>query len=162
MTKQDIIDYVMHTPGNTNKAILNSMLNQIKSEDDDNSLTFSKVSVEIINNADISCDVDLFLQPMGDYEPINYVSAFILDVNMGITLGDYPITISVDSGNSTTNEFYLMPDKSFCAILISDIDSNLVGIGEGHIEETYISEGGETYSVFIITGDCTIIVSNKE
>lgn len=36
MNKQDILDYVMHTPGNTNKAVLNSMLNQLSNSDESN------------------------------------------------------------------------------------------------------------------------------
>ena len=32
-TKEDVIKYVMDTPGNTNKAVLNSILNNLSSED---------------------------------------------------------------------------------------------------------------------------------
>ena len=51
MNKQDIVEYVMHTPGNTNKAVLNSMLNQLSNSDENNtnnenlSLQFYKSTV---------------------------------------------------------------------------------------------------------------------
>ena len=163
MNKNDIIDYVMTTPGNTNKAVLSSMLNQIKSEDDDNSLTFSKVNVEIINNSNMDCDVDIYLQSVENNQIINYISAFVLDNNKGIiTTENYPSAINLNSGDSVNSEFYLMSNKNFCAVLIQDPEFSLKGTVEGYIEEIYISENGEIYPVFVITGDCTITVSNKE
>lgn len=36
MNKQDILDYVTKTPGNTNRAVLNSMLNQLSNSDENN------------------------------------------------------------------------------------------------------------------------------
>ena len=44
MTKNDIIEYVMNTPHNTNKAVLSSMLNQL-AEDGGGSSDFSTAEV---------------------------------------------------------------------------------------------------------------------
>lgn len=48
MTKQDIIEYVMHTPGNTNKAVLSSMLNQFDNVQENNN--FSTATVTLTGN----------------------------------------------------------------------------------------------------------------
>lgn len=46
MTKQDIIDYVTHTPGNTNKAVLSSMLNQFSNNSNSNWLEVTATADE--------------------------------------------------------------------------------------------------------------------
>ena len=48
MDKNDIIDYVMHTPHNTNKAVLNGMLNQL-TEGGGGSSDFSTAEVTLVN-----------------------------------------------------------------------------------------------------------------
>lgn len=60
MTKQDIVDYVMHTPYNTNRAILCSMLDSIVSGDGDESEGFLTVpGIATINTEYISAKVSL-------------------------------------------------------------------------------------------------------
>lgn len=49
MTKQDIIEYVMNTPHNTNKAVLSSMLNQLV-EGGGGSSDFSTAEVSFVYN----------------------------------------------------------------------------------------------------------------
>lgn len=54
MTKQDIIEYVMHTPHNTNKAVLSSMLDQLtESNGGENNLAIYKVNIVNNTNAQI-------------------------------------------------------------------------------------------------------------
>ena len=50
MTKQDIIDYVMTTPHNTNRAVLNSMLNQLAEGGGGGSSDFSTATVTFVKN----------------------------------------------------------------------------------------------------------------
>jgi len=51
MDKNDIIDYVMHTPHNTNKAVLSGMLNQLTEGGSGGSSDFSTATVTIVDNA---------------------------------------------------------------------------------------------------------------
>lgn len=55
MNKNDIIEYVMHTPHNTNKAVLSSMLNQL-TEGGGGSGDFSTAQVTFINNTETNVD----------------------------------------------------------------------------------------------------------
>ena len=58
MDKNDIINYVMHTPHNTNRAVLSSMLNQLTEGGGGGSSDFSTAEVTIVaNNASGSCIV---------------------------------------------------------------------------------------------------------
>lgn len=50
MDKNDIIEYVMNTPHNTNKAVLNSMLNQLIKDGGDSS-DFSTAKLTLINSS---------------------------------------------------------------------------------------------------------------
>ena len=50
MTKQDIIEYVMNTPHNTNKAVLSSMLNQLTDGGGDSGEDFSTAQVTLAND----------------------------------------------------------------------------------------------------------------
>ena len=48
MTKKEILDYVMNTPYNTNRAVLSDMLNQISGSDEDiNDLSIAEVTVNV-------------------------------------------------------------------------------------------------------------------
>lgn len=53
MDKNDIIEYVMNTPHNTNRAVLSSMLNQL-TEGDGGSSDFSTAQMTIINTVEDS------------------------------------------------------------------------------------------------------------
>ena len=50
MTKKDILDYVMNTPHNTNRAVLSGMLNQL-TDGDGGVLKNKTLSITIINNS---------------------------------------------------------------------------------------------------------------
>lgn len=51
MDKNDIIDYVMHTPHNTNRAVLSSMLNQLAEGGDDSGGSWTVLTEESVTTA---------------------------------------------------------------------------------------------------------------
>ena len=53
MTKNDIINYVVETPYNTNKAVLNSMLNQLVEDSDGDETDFEIFNITLTGDASL-------------------------------------------------------------------------------------------------------------
>ena len=131
MTKQDIIDYVMTTPHNTNRAVLSDMLNQLAEGGGGGSSDFSTATVTIVNNYN---EVFGLGMPMVDDDGGIYMEGF-----RGIDSGTYTIVIN------TTNGIYLVGDNY-------DVGDPQISVsGDAiHIPDTLD---------VIVTGDCTITIS---
>ena len=143
MDKQDILDYVTKTPGNTNRAVLDTMLNDFAG--DAGGLSF--------NPAEVTFAVT------GDDGTNNSLEIRCCDDNTGATIGlvlndgdyyDENIGDNVLSGQSETYSLFILPGKSVLAT-ISGFREPASITGDATVEET--SSG--VYYIFI-TGSCTI------
>jgi hypothetical protein len=131
MTKQDIIDYVMHTPHNTNRAVLNSMLNQIGGE---NNPIVVKTIQSTIKNPFSDYFENIDVQNLHNEAMFNDVT-LILRVD-GQVLGVEPFTTYI---NSNLNGFYC----SQASIFENSVDAynSLFNI-EGNLQEFKYATGG--------------------
>jgi hypothetical protein len=143
MNKQDILDYVTKTPGNTNRAVLDTMLNDFTS--DAGGLSF--------NSAEVTFAVT------GDDETNNSLEIHCYDDNTGAIRGlvltddDYyneKIGDNILSGQSETYSLFILPGKSVLAT-ISGLHEPASITGDATVEE--ISSG--MYNILIM-GSCTI------
>lgn len=97
MDKNKILDYVMNTPGNTNRAVLSSMLNGLDSGDEVSRVLLYE------NNA--------LLFDVQGRPPIEYTSTFGEDngllLHPTLILADEPIrvTVEIDNAYSITDTF---------------------------------------------------------
>ena len=89
MTKQQIIDYVMHTPYNTNKAVLESMLDSISSDGGGSEGFLTVPGIATINTEYISAKVSL---------PSDITPTFPLVVDFGNEL--YCIMLNYNSSQA--------------------------------------------------------------
>ena len=109
MNKQDIIEYVMNTPGNTNRAVLNSMLDQlIKGSDsfstiedicvpnqkvlmtfhnEDENFIFSSGTLQNVNSLNSSESASALLKIIFNFDESNNVEDMHFDTF--ITLGEF-------------------------------------------------------------------------
>ena len=143
MNKQDIIEYVMNTPGNTNRAVLNTMLNDFTGDADGLSLNPIEVTFTVT----------------GDDGTNNFLEIYCHDENTGAITGlvltdddyyDENIGDHVLSGQSETYSLFILPGKSVFAITSGSREPASI-TGNATVEE--VSSG--IYNV-LITGSCTI------
>lgn len=99
MTKQDIIEYVMNTPHNTNKAVLSSMLSQIEN-DSSNSIVVKTIHSTIANPF-----LDGFetIDVQNIYNQLMFNQVTLILVIDGEILGVGPIVVYM---NSDFDSFY--------------------------------------------------------
>lgn len=132
MDKNDIIDYVMHTPHNTNKAVLNGMLNQLTEGDGGGSSDFSTAQVTLICNAS---SVSASIAIARDAE-LPFIPTPQADGGLGM-----------ESGDESTVTAILYKGVSHCYF---DGASSVVGTGDVEVVRDVEAN---------ITGDCTITIS---
>lgn len=157
MTKQDIIEYVMNTPHNTNKAVLSSMLNQLtdgsSDGDGDTSSDFVKTNITLKITGGDSYAAEFNIMPTDSNE--NALGCHVY-VNDGITYIDNS-EISVHVGGFEPSEVvqtvYLYLDGCAyvtCNKIKSANDFTVTG-------DATIIDNGEDSSV-MVSGNCTISV----
>ena len=141
MTKQDIIDYVLKTPSNTNPAVLDTMLNELSGDSSEGSSDFTTAEVTIINTTE------------------NYVqfgSFAIIDSEDYFNVGD----VFLDSNSSERYQFvtYKGSTPYYYHVYLFGA-SEATGTGDISIEEVSDPETGDVSWEVHITGDCTITLS---
>ena len=143
MTKQDIIDYVMTTPKNTNKAVLSNMLDQL-AEDGGGESNLAIYKVNIINNTntrirDIQASYGVGLNE--NDEPTE-----IIDLNLGVLANDsseYGILVFLKAENPFGIIYFASSVNATCA---------------GGVSPMEVPEGMEG-NAFMVTGDGSITIS---
>ena len=146
MDKNDIIEYVMTTPHNTNRAVLNSMLNQLAEGDSgggSSDFHTATVTVEYIMPEGVS-----------DVGELTKVSVTSSAIQYNYCEDGIPIS---DLG--TQNQMNIPLYKNYPANLQIDFDnSNYYSVGgDSQVVsgDATITEGGS----FQITGDCSLRVA---
>lgn len=84
MTKQEILDYVMDSPGNTNRAVLSGMLDQMAGGGGGD---FSIAKVTIVNNSDIEHEINGALCIEDEKHVSSSGISFPIESNTTITVG---------------------------------------------------------------------------
>lgn len=144
MTKQDIINYVTTTPHNTNKAILNEMLDQLAGG---GSSDFAIANVTLTDSTAsqdaFSVAVGRFICIVDEGEPFGEViSSFI---PFGAT-SPYDVTVPLYKGKD---------------VLYMDVPASEIRLAvSGNAEIVTITNENGTYDNVIITGDCEITFSD--
>lgn len=131
MDKEKILDYVMHTPHNTNRAVLNSMLNQLIEGGGSGSSDLSTAKVTLINN---TSEPDV---------------TFSIPLVYGGVEGEYP---SASTSSAIVEQNLVIDAVLYHGLCNAHISGNFVltGIGSVTIDGLYAD----------ITGDCTITASD--
>lgn len=135
MDKNDIIEYVMHTPHNTNRAVLSSMLNQLAEDGGGGSSDFSTATVTFICNASNQVDVNFAAIKEASLPFVPSAQSF----------GGYQLY----EGDELVANAILYKGRCSCVFIGATSVS-----GTGAIEIA----GGEA----IITGDCTITINGVD
>ena len=181
MTKQDIIEYVMETPGNTNKAVLTSMLNSLVADDipieertyvlvvDDTAITYDDngrntfdFPGSLYNSSSIKVTINDQTYFCNKYNianfPIDYYGATVnLGENATIDFSQYPFLVCNDSFNNTGAVMF--PEAGSYDIQISVL-ADSINNGKEEVELValenglYIPDEGTVYS------SVTVDVSN--
>lgn len=129
MDKNDVIEYVMHTPHNTNKAVLSSMLNQLAEGGGGGSSDFSTAEVTV----DLQSNKFYFMLPFADdtsgsslcriAQSGTYKAILYTNMSVGITAASGgglltvpAITVTGDAEQIGTGEVRITGD---CTITIS-------------------------------------------
>lgn len=161
MNKNDIIEYVMNTPHNTNRAVLSSMLNQLV-EDNSGLSDFNAATVTVVNNTGQTVRLSPDFYHINGHEPTFFQSAFLINDETGVA-------ISLDDGifqNTTTESytFYVVKDKNFTITIIKQIGETLSSDYEitGLAENTYVEIEDEQYHLIAVYGDCTITINGGD
>lgn len=117
MNKNDIIDYVMHTPHNTNKAVLNSMLNQL-TEGSGSSDLFSQVAT-VMASVSASENTGTFsdgvagiavtpFEPTGNFQ--TFIDSVIIEINgQTKTLNNFPLDSGADPATFDDGNTLVVP-----------------------------------------------------
>ena len=157
MDKNDIIEYVMHTPHNTNRAVLSSMLNQLAEGGGGGSSDFSTAEVTVVNNTDSYQSVTLMSNYISNHAMTEYISAVRITDEYGASNDHFTEPLGVNGGESINVDVYLISGKNFSA------GANGEGVTitlAGQAEESYVVAPDESHlPVILITGDCTITIS---
>ena len=133
MDKNDILDYVMNTPGNTNRAVLNSMLNNVGGGSEDKQ---KKLHI-IYNNSNETYEIDESEHYLID-EAYSVYNAKTL--NIQVFCDDEPLGLlktEYDNYGGTHNLFVgscgsiryepsarEVPEKIYCKLIIYRIGSD--------------------------------------
>lgn len=151
MDKNEIIEYVMNTPHNTNRAVLNSMLNQLGGGSGSSDFSTATVTVEYIMPEGVS-----------DVGELTEVTVYSLTDSAhgvhGITYqyGEGFIPLSdVVSGNQINIPLY----KDYPSDLYVEFDNaNYYSVMD---DSSQVVSGDATISggYFLITGDCSLRVT---
>lgn len=140
MEKQDIINYVLNTPENTNPAVLKGMLEQLESGGGGGESDFTTAEVT-------------FVLPEGTEEVDSF--AFIQTVDEG---EGEPASVFVGIAPITTNAKRNVPlYKGLTAIMLSGFADSGYTIGSVSGDAEYNNITG----ILMITGDCTITLVAK-
>ena len=132
MDKNDIIEYVMNTPHNTNKAVLNSMLNQLTEGSGGGSSDFSTAQVTFIN---------------ADPAHLYSVTAFRIDSDC---MSDLDIAVS----EPVTIEVPLYKGKAeMGSFMLINTDFSYTPTATGGVS---VVTDANMLNKFVITGDGTI------
>ena len=153
MDKNDIIEYVMNTPHNTNKAVLSSMLNQLAEDGGSGSNIVHPVQVTIVNNT--ADTVNFTSVASNDDMTSGYIGGFYISDHGIIVIS--PNTRWIPS---------LLKDTTTVLSLAYCLDDGVIYIADsGDNRYTYtLSENAtktnlEDMDVIVVTGDCTITVA---
>lgn len=135
MDKNDIIEYVMNTPHNTNRAVLSGMLNQLT--EGGGSSDFSTATVTITNSSG-----NAFQGAGSSFDDVGNIAYgdFYLE-------GDSVINLILYKGSSRIS-------------LFTSIYKNTVALS-GDVEGVEGITDTNKYTAFIVTGDCTITISDE-
>lgn len=173
MTKQDVINYVVETPTNTNKAVLSDLLDEFAVGDNkqeielsatenkvyipDNGKVYKKVTVNVpasasdfstaevtITASDHACAwIPIIYDYSSDYSSIGEVIVVTV-IDKNYSSGT--VTVPLYKGKTM-----LLKDNAFFA-------DNSVTVTGNATYEPLSGQYGDVYAI-IITGDCTITIS---
>ena len=158
MTKQDIIEYVMETPGNTNKAVLTSMLNDLEvnnTNNDNNDSDFIKATVTIINTKLRSYNWYIsFNEFINGNMSSSKITGFYIDEEAGI-LTESDKSVFVDINDTVTIEVYVLKNHHIVLAAASVGDATIV---EGDCIVSTITIDNQEIMIAQISGDCVITI----
>lgn len=158
MTKQNIIDYVMNTPHNTNKAVLNSMLDSIVSGGGgDTSSDFVKANITLRTTGGEGNSAEFNIAPMDSNENATGCHVYVDD---GITYIDY-LEFSVQVGGFEPSEsvqtvYLYMNGCAYVTCIQAKSADDFTVTGDATIVDD-----GENITV-VVSGDCTISVVGED
>lgn len=144
MIKNDIIEYVMNTPHNTNRAVLESMLNQVNNESGGN---IDVAEVTIISNCANSFTFSI--------AEVTEADELMPGVPAGITINDYVL-------EKDTSEY--QPIDFTTVTLRVPLYKGAYGLNLGSTTYNIDIVGAASVIlgiVIMITGDCTITISDN-
>ncbi len=139
MTKQDIINYVTTTPHNTNKAILNEMLDQLAGGEDSD---FAIANVTLTDTSSQSVfDRGINVPNIYDYESYEEI------------INPY-IPFDATSPYSAKVPLYKGKSILYSGLLTSEVNTT---VESGNAEVIHEGE----YDIVVICGDCEITFSDS-
>ena len=120
---------------------------------------FDKAIITAVNNSNLGRS---FL-PFGTavYENgeviFDYCGSFIITDNYGVKLTD-DLEVSTNAGETaSTQTIYIVPQKNF--LLVDYVDSFASCTISGSAEKVTVEVDGTTYTLVVVSGDCTITIS---
>ena len=139
MDKNDILDYVTETPGNTNRAVLGSMLDSFAGS---GGVNLHTATLTIVGSSDTA---------VIGFNPYLNESTGYLEINENAPLaGSYVIPLFSDEGGGGT---------SSADIWNNGEQLSMTSSGDITIVEEQEPETGEYVYLATITGDCTITLA---
>lgn len=141
MTKQDIIDYIMETPGNTNPAILNQMIDEVGGGGND----IKTANVKLNGNSEIT--IGLHCLTLDGYIDDKLCSFDGTTYKIPMYILDNPEHSEWPYGQGGLLSYR------------GENQLNISIIGSADSVEQRDDETGEYNYVIIISGDCTITIS---
>lgn len=145
MDKNTILDYVIETPGNTNRAVLESILDEYVSESGEGGeldSLFTKIEVTLAVDEQSTDDIEFTLSGLPEVGA-NGFCGFVL-------VNDKPFFIleNMDMSPATTETIpvYILKNESISL----SFDSS------GSVATTITGEAEKVINKIIISGDCTI------
>ena len=138
MTKKDIIEYVMETPHNTNRAVLESMLDQLSSGGGGGSSDFT-IAMMTINNSENS------------YVTVGQAPT----ITMALGVGELSDTRVLANPSSMPPEIPIILYKGSASFHVNDDITITSTSGSIQADDGPLGPTGD----YIITGDCTITIS---
>lgn len=133
MDKNDIIEYVMHTPHNTNRAVLSSMLNQLAEDGSGGSSDFSTAQVTVVNNT----QEDVMMAQLPIVTTDLRVQGEVAKAEGGFVFG------------GLTETYTVLLAKDGCAF-------DDMGLPQHTLSGDITKVVEDDMATFVVTGDCTI------
>lgn len=120
---------------------------------------FDKAIITVVNNSNL--DRSFSSVGTGVYENgelnYDYCGSFIITDNYGVKQTD-DLGVSANAGETaSTQTIYIVPQKNF--VLVDYVDSFASCTISGSAEKVTVEVYGTTYTLVVVTGDCTITIS---